>query len=91
MPLLSFEMDPWNMQESMPDRKDTFKDAAKWRLCDIFEKDEYRDKVNLIYEYDFGDSWEHQISFIGVESPGLRMSLMADAEYNFPVCFAGEV
>ncbi|KAK7894538.1 hypothetical protein LTR67_006299 [Exophiala xenobiotica] len=90
MPLLTFQMDPWNMQESCPESKDTFKDASKWRLCDIFAKDEFRDKVGLTYEYDFGDSWEHQISFIGVESPTLRMGLMADAEYNFPLCFAGE-
>ena len=51
------------MQKAMPDRKDTFKDASKWRLCDIFEKDEYRDKVKLRYEYDFGDGWVHCMTF----------------------------
>ena len=79
------------MADSFPEEADKHKDAAQWTLSDVFENDEYRSKTELVYEYDFGDGWEHHISFAGVEDPGLRKALMPDAEYNFPICFAGEV
>lgn len=91
MGLLSFRDDPEMMKEFCPESADTFKVASEWKLSDVFEKKEYRSNTNLGYEYDHGDSWEHVITFAGVEDPGLRKALMQDAEYGTPLCFAGEV
>jgi hypothetical protein len=37
--------------------------------------------AEIIYNYDFGDGWEHQILFEGV---------IDNYEWNYPVCLAGE-
>ena len=39
-------------------------DSKQWRLCDVFENDEYKNK-QIEYLYDFGDNWEHSITLIG--------------------------
>jgi hypothetical protein len=38
-------------------------------------------KTKLIYEYDFGDGWEHELAFEKI--------LPADAAQRYPVCLAG--
>ncbi|KAK4947521.1 hypothetical protein LTR10_013466 [Elasticomyces elasticus] len=90
MPLLTFVTDPEDRVSTHPWPEEDLKSASEWKLSDIFENDEYRSKVNLRYEYDFGDSWEHHITFLGIEDPGHRKALMPDAEYDIPVCFGGE-
>jgi hypothetical protein len=47
-------------------------------LADIVTQTEQK----FIYEYDFGDSWEHEIVVEKFLSP--------DAETNYPVCLAGK-
>jgi len=39
-------------------------------------------KKKFIYEYDFGDSWEHEVK--------VEKVLPADAAFKHPVCLAGE-
>lgn len=39
-------------------------------------------KKKFIYEYDFGDSWEHEVK--------VEKILPADAAFQHPVCLAGE-
>ena len=90
MPLLTFMNDPRDRMSIDPSRADMFKPTS-WKLSDIYENDKYRSKANLKYMYDFGDGWEHDIIFLGVEDPGLRKAFMPDAEYDHPLCFGGEV
>jgi hypothetical protein len=53
-------------------------DSAGVRLLDLLRKE--KDKV--VYEYDFGDSWEHQVL--------LEKVLPADPEQPLPVCIKGK-
>jgi hypothetical protein len=39
-------------------------------------------KKKLIYEYDFGDSWHHEVT--------VEKVLSADPNFKYPVCLAGE-
>ena len=43
-----------------------------------------------MYEYDFGDGWEHEIMFLGREDPGLRKAMMIPDDRH-AVCLGGEV
>lgn len=41
-------------------------EEAKYSLADVYEKEEWKGKkLTLTYEYDMGDSWEHDIIFLG--------------------------
>lgn len=77
---------------AVPEGVDRARDAAKFKLSDVFENDQYRGKVSIFYQYDMGDSWNHQITFLGVEAPGLR-DAMSEGQpvYNRAMCLAGEV
>jgi hypothetical protein len=57
-----------------------YKDATTTKLSDIVPKSGKR--FTFRYEYDFGDSWEHEIVVenIADSAPGVR----------YPVCLAGE-
>jgi hypothetical protein len=46
--------DDWDQDFSVPDQRP---DEEKFRLCDLFHSPDNR----LIYENDFGDSWEHEV------------------------------
>ncbi|KIV83987.1 hypothetical protein PV11_05967 [Exophiala sideris] len=92
-PLTTFMTDPEDMRSWANDGdkyNSRYQETSEWKLLDIFEGDGYRGNVNLIYEYDMGDGWEHEITFLGVEDPGLRKALMDGAEFNTPLCFSGE-
>jgi hypothetical protein len=91
MPLLYFEPDPDMTEEDFPREAQMHKDASKSTLSDVYENEECRGSSNLMYEYDMGDGWKHVINFVGVEDPGLRKALMLGAEYDIPLCVAGEV
>lgn len=75
----------------MPERETTYKHASESKLSDVFENDQYRDKVNLVYEYDMGDSWKHQMTFLGVEDRGVRSNLAPGTNLDQILCLAGEV
>ena len=53
-------------------------DEAKYKLSDLLKKE----KDTLIYEYDFGDSWEHKIL--------LEKILPFDGKTALPVCIKGK-
>lgn len=55
MPL--FEEDKW-MYEMTKERGVKVAEAAETKLCDIFKGD----RKSLIYRYDFGDDWMHDIT-----------------------------
>src|SRR5262245_14414200 len=40
-------------------------------------------KPKIVYEYDFGDSWEHEVV--------LEKTVDAEARANYPRCIAGEI
>lgn len=54
------------------------KNEKKFRLSQVISKP--NDK--LLYEYDFGDGWEHEILFEKILEPG--------AGSRYPVCIAGK-
>lgn len=49
--------------------------ATEYSLKDVYDSDEYGDKIEVLYEYDMGDGWEHSILFLGKERSGLRMAV----------------
>ncbi len=53
-------------------------DEKKYKVSQILKKE----KDKLMYEYDFGDSWEHSVV--------LEKILSADAEYKLPRCIKGK-
>jgi len=54
-------------------------DERKMRLCELAPIV----KSKFIYEYDFGDGWEHEIKVVKIGPPVEGM--------NYPVCLAGEL
>jgi phosphoenolpyruvate carboxylase len=59
-------------------------------LADIYDSDKFKGKVEVVYEYDHGDSWEHQIVFLGRADPALRKAMMIPDDIE-TVCLGGEV
>jgi hypothetical protein len=53
-------------------------DESKYKLSQLLSKE----KDNIIYEYDFGDSWEHKIL--------LEKVLPYDSKTALPVCIKGK-
>jgi len=48
-------------------------------------------KVEVSYEYDHGDSWDHKITFLGKADSNLRKNMQIPAEEKMPVfCLGGE-
>ncbi|KAL8824876.1 MAG: hypothetical protein Q9170_008013, partial [Blastenia crenularia] len=57
-------------------------DDTKWTLRDVIEKKEWKGQsidsvadIHLMYEYDMGDGWAHQINALGRTDRGLHGSL----------------
>lgn len=61
----------------------------KYTLQDIFDNEKYGGNIEIIYEYDFGDDWIHDITFFGRADPSLRKTLrLSDDTEAF--CLGGE-
>jgi tetratricopeptide (TPR) repeat protein len=60
-----------------PDDWREVEDERRVRLADVAS----REKARLTYEYDFGDSWEHEVV--------VEKILPAEARVRLPVCLAG--
>ncbi|KAI9684692.1 MAG: U3 small nucleolar RNA-associated protein [Trizodia sp. TS-e1964] len=58
-------------------------------LKEIFDSTEYKGKAVVVYEYDLGDSWEHEITFLGRADSSLKRSLNVP-EDRLAFCLGGE-
>lgn len=72
--------------------------AADTKLSHAFGKPEWCSKgVRAIYTYDFGDGWEHEITFLGVSDANLVKAFSAAMPPSklpkrpFLLCITGEV
>jgi hypothetical protein len=69
--------DPELMQENFEELE--YKDSTTTRISDILPKSGKR--FRFLYEYDFGDSWYHEVLFEGV--------LRAESKVRYPLCLEG--
>jgi hypothetical protein len=70
--------DPVLLQENFEDME--YEDSTTTRISDILPKTGRRFRFE--YEYDFGDSWDHEVLFEGV--------VRADPKAKYPLCLEGE-
>ena len=70
--------DPMLMEEDF--NEFDCRDSTATKLSDILPENGQR--FRFVYEYDFGDSWEHEVLFEGI------VSIEADRQY--PICLEGE-
>lgn len=54
-------------------------DYKKMKISDLLKKE----KEKIVYEYDFGDSWEHDVL--------LEKILSVDEKLKYPVCLTGKM
>jgi hypothetical protein len=78
-----FEID--GVQYGRPDPEDdgfamTFEDESGVRLSDLLPTN--GDRTKFLYEYDFGDAWQHEVLFEGFPPPA--------PDGTCPVCLEGE-
>ncbi|KAF4629310.1 hypothetical protein G7Y89_g8843 [Cudoniella acicularis] len=77
-----------DMKDAYPD-PDQIKKDSDYTLADIYDSDEYKGKIEVSYEYDHGDSWDHEISFLGRADPAMRRAMHIPDDLQV-VCLAGE-
>lgn len=70
--------DPQLMQENFHEMN--YRDSTITLLSDVLPRDARR--MRFRYEYDFGDSWEHDLLFEGCPT--------AENERKYPLCVEGE-
>ena len=78
-----------DMASSYPD-PEKIKKEADYTLADIYGSEEYGGKVEVSYEYDHGDSWDHQIAFLGRADPSMRRAMSIPDDMQV-VCLGGDV
>jgi hypothetical protein len=69
--------DPLLMAENFEDMK--YEDSTTMKLSDIIPGG--RRRFRFLYEYDFGDSWHHEVLF--------EKQVEAEAGQKYPLCLAG--
>jgi len=69
--------DPMLMEEDMEEFG--YKDSTTTKISEILPKTHKR--FSFVYDYDFGDSWEHEVLFEGVVQP--------DSKVKYPLCLEG--
>ena len=65
-------------EDDLWDERDNV-DYKKMKISDLLKKD----KDKIVYEYDFGDSWEHNII--------LEKILPIDNNLKYPICLTGKM
>lgn len=60
------------------DMNNDFEDECEFKVSDLMTKP----KDRFIYEYDFGDCWEHMVELTAIEE--------AQKNVKYPICLAGE-
>ena len=73
----------------LPDELEESKAEADITLADVYEKPEWKDKVEIEYEYDHGDSWGHQLSLLGRATPGTNAQFGAPNDVKI-LCLTGQ-
>lgn len=68
----------------------TTKKCSDYTLAKIYGSEEYGGKIEIAYQYDFGDGWEHQIVFLGRTDPSARKTMRLPDNWRV-LCLAGEV
>ena len=68
---------PMLMQENFGELE--YLDSTKTKISDILPKTKKR--FAFLYEYDFGDSWDHEVLFEGVVPP--------EPKVKYPLCLEG--
>ena len=58
-------------------------------LADVYEKPEWKDKVEIEYEYDHGDSWQHHLILLGRATPGTNAQFGAPRDVKI-LCLGGQ-
>ena len=70
-----------------PEEGEEMKAESTVSLADVFENDSYKGRTSMIYEYDMGDSWEHEIVLVGRADAALGKRMGIEQKI---VCIAGE-
>ena len=88
-PLLRMMTNPDDIDDSLidPDNRKETKGDKEVSLADVFEDDRYKGKTRMIYEYDMGDSWEHEVILLGRADAALGKRMGIEQKI---VCVAGE-
>lgn len=75
------------------DEGENFKDETDCTLADIYDCEGLKGKIEVEYEYDFGDGWVHHTVFLGRTEPsGLRALRIPEEHASIhAVCLGGEV
>ena len=63
---------------------------SNFSLADILENEEYKGKTTLTYEYDMGDSWQHQIYLLGRADEHLGKAIGVNKFDQQIACIGGE-
>lgn len=82
--LLQISSDP----DLMSDNLESI-DEANITLQDAYEKPEWKGKAKITYEYDHGDSWEHELALLGRADPRMNAQVHAP-DFAKVLCLAGE-
>ena len=76
--------------DSMPDDlMEQSKAETEVTLAEVYEKPEWKDKAQIEYEYDHGDSWGHQLSLLGRATPGTNAQFGAPSDVKI-ICLSGQ-
>ncbi|OCL13402.1 hypothetical protein AOQ84DRAFT_385428 [Glonium stellatum] len=85
--LLSLVLDD-EMKDAYPN-PERIKKVTDYTLADIYDGELNQGKLEILYEYDHGDGWEHSIVFLGCSDPRLRQSMGIPDDMD-AVCLGGE-
>ena len=83
---LSIYPDPSDLPD---DLRGESKAETEVTLADVYEKPEWKDKAEIEYEYDHGDSWIHQLSLLGRATPGTNAQVGAPKDVKV-LCLTGQ-
>ena len=83
---LSLTPHPTDLPEDL--EEDT-KAEADFTLADVYENPEWKDKVDIEYEYDHGDGWVHHLALIGRATPGTNAQFGALSGVKV-MCLSGQ-
>ncbi|KAF2434885.1 hypothetical protein EJ08DRAFT_675849 [Tothia fuscella] len=71
------------------DQPEKFKEESKVKLSQVYGKKEYKGKIQVVYEYDLGDGWEHDIIFLGKAEPSTQQQMGFPKDASV-LCLSGE-